>query len=89
MAASRRLPLNAAQQRAAPWKQSSDAPASSVERNCNDCNAGAAPRVEDRVVLEHDHRGLHRGQRVPAGREHRVPGRDRPLDAVLRASYKT
>ena len=45
----------------------------------------AAAGVEDRVVLEHDHRRLHRGERVPAGRQHGVPGLDRPLRRPSRA----
>ena len=47
-----------------------------------------AARVEDRVVLEHDHRRLDRGERVPARGEHGVPGRDRPLDALARPAMR-
>ena len=48
----------------------------------------AAARVEHRVVLEHDDRGLHGRERVAAGREYRVPGVRRPLDARERAAVR-
>ena len=42
----------------------------------------AAPGVEHRVVLEHDHRGLGGVQRVAAVRQHRVAGLHGPLHAL-------
>ena len=45
---------------------------------------GAAARVEDRVVLEHDDRGLDRVERAAAGREHGVSRPPPPAAAPAR-----